>query len=85
MKFSGHTYNQIGDEASLLSKTAAKLSLAFELNNGEHLKDKELISKFEERQLILIKDSIARMYSTLDLWNVKGHIDQAFEYKDDQK
>ncbi|KOS61543.1 hypothetical protein FJQ98_16060 [Lysinibacillus agricola] len=85
MKFNRGTYNRISEEASLLSMTASQLSLAFELDDKEHLKDKELLSGYEERQLVLIKDSIARIYATLELWEVEGHIDHAFEHKGEEK
>ena len=51
----------------------------------KQLKDEKLLCSFEERQLVLIKDSLARIYSTLELWNVKGHIDHVFNYNEDEK
>lgn len=85
MKFNDYVYNQIGEEGNLLNKTATKLAFTNTLLNEKQLKDEKLLCSFEERQLVLIKDSLARIYSTLELWNVEGHIDHVFYYKEDEK
>ena len=85
MKFNGYVYNKVTQDADLISTITSQMALAELFEKGKHLKDKEILVEYEHKELVGIKDSIARIWASLELNSVKGHLDHVFNYKEDEE
>ncbi|MCL1700737.1 hypothetical protein [Lysinibacillus sp. Bpr_S20] len=81
MKIKGHIYTKATEHANLISTITSQMALADLLEKGKHLNDTNILVEYERKELVGIKDSIAQIWASLELHNVKGHLDHVFEHK----
>lgn len=85
MKSEQQFYRKGMEDARFMSDIFSKLEIAKELDQGNHLSREGLLDNYEQRQLIEVKDAIARIWCQFDLENVTGHLDFIFETKEKKK
>lgn len=85
MKIDYDMYAKAKAESKLITETATKLEFLSTMMIQHVVSEKDIRSDFEDMQLTMIKDAVARIYLVLELHNIDGTCDEVFNKDFGQK